>query len=129
LDLSTLRGEDGHNRTTPHEVANIIDKHFDGWFQVLSKLDPAVLATEEDQALWPELVDPPPHIKEQMDKPNGVLPQIHPDSKIPKDLQDGLHRACQQKYTPQMEEGMSAALAQAYSLEEFTAAIKHLSKD
>jgi hypothetical protein len=28
-----------------------------------------------------------------------------------------------------MEEDMSATLAQAFSLEEFTAAIKHLSKD
>jgi hypothetical protein len=127
LDLSTFRGEDGHTRTTPHEVVYIIDKFFDGWYLVPSNLDPTALAIEEDQALYQELVDPPPHIKEQMDKLNGISPPIHPDSKIPKDLQDGLRRACQRKSTPQMEEDMSANLAQAFSLEESTAAIKHLS--
>jgi hypothetical protein len=99
------------------------------WFSVPSNLDPAALGIEEDQTLYQELVDAPPHIKEQMDKPNGVLPPIHPYSKIPKALQDGLSRACQRKTTPQMEKGMSATLAQAFSLKKFTAAIKHLSKD
>ena len=129
IDFSTLRGEDGRTRTTPAEVTKVLEQNFDSWFSVPTNLDPAALAIEEDQALYQELVDPPPHIKEQMDKPNGILPPIHPDSKIPKALQDGLRRACQRKSTPQMEEDMSATLAQAFSLEEFTAAIKHLSKD
>jgi hypothetical protein len=94
IDFSTLRGEDGQTRTTPAEVTKVLEKNFDSWFSVPSNLDPAALAIEEDQALYQELVDPPPHIKEQMDKPDGVLPSIHPDSKIPMALQDGLRRAC-----------------------------------
>jgi hypothetical protein len=100
IDFSTLRGEDGRTRTTPAEVSEVLEQNFGSWFSVPSNLDPAALAIEEDQALYQELVDPPPHIKQQMDKPNGVLPPIHPDSKIPKALQDGLRRACQRKSTP-----------------------------
>jgi hypothetical protein len=129
LDLSTLRGEDGKVRTTPAEVAKVLDSSFEGWFGVPQNLDPVALAIEEDDALWNLLVDPPPDIKEQMDNPNGVLPPIHPDSKIPKSLQDGLRRACMRKSTPELEEDMRLALDQPFSLEEFTAAIKHLSKD
>jgi hypothetical protein len=128
-DLSTLRGEDGRTYITPATVAKVLDKSFDGWFSVPTKLDPAALAIEEDGTLWKELVDPPSHIQEQMDDPNEVLPPIHPDSRIPKDLKDGLRRACRRKSTPQMEEDMSEALARAVPLEEFTAAIKHISKD
>jgi hypothetical protein len=106
IDFSTLRGEDCRTRTTPAEVTKLLEQNFDSWFSVPSNLDPAALAIEEDQTLYQKLVDPPPHIKEQMDKPNGVLPLIYPDSKISKALQ-----AFQRKSTPQMEEDMSATLA------------------
>jgi hypothetical protein len=108
IDFSTLRGEDGQTRTTPAEVTKVLEQNFDSWFSAVpSNLDPAALATEEDQALY-QLVDLPPYIKEQMDKPKGVVPPIHPDSKIPKALQDAisLRRACQRNSTPQMEEDM-----------------------
>jgi hypothetical protein len=106
----------------------VLENFFGDWFSVPSTLDPAALTIEEDQALWQELVNPSPHIKEQMDKPNGVLPLIHPDSKILKDLQDGLRRACQRRSSPQMEKDMSTAMEQAFSLKQFTAAVKYLSK-
>jgi hypothetical protein len=85
INFSTLRGEDGRTRTTSADVTKLLENFFGDWFLVPSALDPAALAIEDDQTLWQELVDTPPHIKEHMHKPNGVLPPIHPDSKIPKD--------------------------------------------
>jgi hypothetical protein len=129
LDLSTLRGEDGCTRTTPSAVTSLCNTYFRDWFGVPSKLDPAAMAIETSKTVWKELVDPPDWIIEQMDNPNGVLPPIHEDSRIPKDLQDGLRRACRRKATPQMETDMKVALDEPFSLEEFTAAIRHLSPD
>jgi hypothetical protein len=64
-----------------------------------------------------------------MDSPDGFIPLIHPYSKIPKDLQDGLRRACRSKATPALRQDMQEILAAAYTLEEFKSSIKHLSKD
>jgi hypothetical protein len=129
LDLSTLRGEDGETQTTPSTVADVLDKFFGNWFAVPDKLDPAALEIERSPALWKELAHPPPNIQEAMDSPGGYIPPIHEDSKIPKYLQDGLRRACRSKATPALRDDMQALLAEAYTLEEFKASIKHLSKD
>ena len=48
---------------SPLRRSKVLEQNFYSWFSVPSNLDPAALAIEEDQALYQELVDPPPHIK------------------------------------------------------------------
>jgi hypothetical protein len=110
-------------------VANILDKLFGNWFHVPDNLDPAALAIETSPVLWQELAYPPPDIQKAMNSPDGYIPPIYPDSKIPKGLQDDLRWACRSKATPALRQDMQELLASAYTLEEFKSAIKHLSKD
>jgi hypothetical protein len=112
--------------------------HHTGWcgenpWQLLQELvrdsgEPG-LAIEQSPVLWQELDNPPPDMQAAMDSLDGHIPPIHPDSKIPKDLQDGLRRACRSKATPALRQDMQELLASAYTLKEFKSAIKHLSKD
>jgi hypothetical protein len=110
-------------------VAKILDNCFGNWFGVPENLNPAALAIERSPVLWQELAHPPPDIQAAMDSPDGHIPPIHPDSKIPKDLQDGLRRACRSKATPTLRQDMQELLASAYTFEEFKSAIKQFSKD
>jgi hypothetical protein len=122
LDHSTLQGDDdGRTHNTPPEVAVLLNKFFDHWFQVVKKLEPVAMAIKDPILLWQDLVHPSP------DSPNGDLPPIHLDFKIAKYLQDGLRQAGHSKVTPQLALDMKDALDQEFALEEFRASIKHLS--
>jgi hypothetical protein len=100
LDLYTLRGEDGKTCTTPAGVVNILGILFGNCFQVPGNLDPAALAIKKSPVLWQKLAHPPSDIQKATDSPDGHIVSIHPDFKIPKDLQDGLLRECRSKAMP-----------------------------
>jgi hypothetical protein len=113
VDLSALRGEDGKICTIPAGVANILDKFFGIWFQIPDNLDPAALVIEKSPVLWQELTHLSPDMQKAMDSLNGCTPPIHPDSKIPKDLQDGLRQAYRSKATPALRQDMQELQASA----------------
>ena len=121
VDLQTLPCNLKGQIVDHKEIQEKLKEYFTDWYASPKHLDPAAKKMDKCDEWWSTLLD----FDHSVDSPQ----QLHPDSRIPPELQDGLRRVCAKKVTGQTSDRIEEAIYRDVKYEDISEAINDITND
>ena len=117
LDLTTIPCPLTGQITDPTLVHEHINTFFKEWYAIPADLDPAAQRLAGDMEWARSLLEY---------NATGLPQQLHPESKIPVNMRDGIRRTCARKVSPIVQAQLQDITAQPLTFDEFDDAITQI---